>query len=77
MSTCGWAACPWRQLWHRSITHGRDKTQGGMSINARSFVLARVLALAAACLGPMFRAMAYLYLLLGFGLAGESHRLDG
>ncbi|ABM77842.1 Hypothetical protein P9303_10931 [Prochlorococcus marinus str. MIT 9303] len=48
-----------------------------MSIDAISFVLARVLALTAACLGPMFRAMAYLYVLLGFGLAGESHRLDG
>ncbi len=48
-----------------------------MSVDVRAFVLARVLALAAACLGPMFRAMAYLYGLLGFGLAGESHRLDG
>ncbi|WP_156486068.1 hypothetical protein [Prochlorococcus sp. MIT 1306] len=47
-----------------------------MSIDTRSFVLAKVLASAAACLGPMFRAMAYLHCLLGFGLAGELRRLD-
>ena len=35
-----------------------------MSIDARSFVLARVRALDAPCLGPMFRAMAYLYFCL-------------